>query len=129
MTANADLDRQLAWWFVDQATANAPEGLLERSLAGADATRQRPGWLVGDRGRSQRTAGRPATGRPVLTRARAGRLLAVGMAVVVVAAVGINRKQAARRRHAYSRGRPPVCPSAIAAPARESVSFHRSARW
>jgi len=81
MTANVDLDRQLAWWFVDQATATAPEGLLERSLARVDATGQRSAWLVRDRGRSPR-----ATGRPAMTRAGVGRLLAVAMAVVVVAA-------------------------------------------
>ena len=80
MTADRDLDRELGSWFEDVAIPSAPDGLLERSLARVDATRQRTGWLVRDRGRSPRTMGSSAT-----TRARVGRLLAIAVAVVVVA--------------------------------------------
>jgi Tol biopolymer transport system component len=82
MTAERDLDRQLTSWFDAIATASAPDGLLERSLERVDATLQRPGWLVRDRGRSPRTMGRPATAP-----ARAGRWFAIAGVVVVVATV------------------------------------------
>ena len=82
MTANRDLDRQLAAWFDRRATARVPAGLLERSLERVDATRQRPGWLVRDRGRSPRTTGRPATAH-----ARPGRLFA--MKVAAAAVIGV----------------------------------------
>jgi Tol biopolymer transport system component len=49
MTADRDLNRQLAGWLDERATTAVPEDLLARSLARVGATRQRPGWLVGDR--------------------------------------------------------------------------------
>jgi len=49
MTAVRDLDRQLAGWLDERATSITPDGLLARSLARVDATRQRPRWVVGDR--------------------------------------------------------------------------------
>ena len=48
MTADRDLDRQLASWLDEQATQRVPDGLLERGLKRVDATRQRPGWIVTD---------------------------------------------------------------------------------
>ena len=81
MTANRDVDRELGQWLDELSTTSVPDGLLNRSLARVDATQQRPGWLVRDRGRSPRALGGPATAR-----ARAGRLLAIAVAVVVIAA-------------------------------------------
>jgi dipeptidyl aminopeptidase/acylaminoacyl peptidase len=81
MTADRDLDRQLRSWVDERATTNLPDGLLTRSLARVDVTAQRPGWLVRDRGRSPW-----AIGRPALTGVRAGRLLAVAVAAIVVVA-------------------------------------------
>jgi hypothetical protein len=86
MTADRDFDRRLGPWFDWRATARVPDGLLERSLERVDATRQRPGWLVRDRGRSPQTIGRPVTA-PV----RAGPSFAMKVAAVVfigVVAVG-----------------------------------------
>lgn len=83
MTADRDLDRQLGTWLDARATQGAPEGLLERSLERADATLQRPGWLVRDRGRSPRAMGRPATARIPL-----GRLVAVVAAIAVATGAG-----------------------------------------
>jgi hypothetical protein len=48
MTADRDLDRQLTTWLDERAALGVPEGLLARSLARVEVTRQRPGWLVGD---------------------------------------------------------------------------------
>jgi Tol biopolymer transport system component len=79
MTINRDLDRQLASWFEDRATSIPSDGLLERSLGRVGTTRQRPGWLVRDRGRSTRT-----TGRPALTPAFGARLLVLAIAVVAI---------------------------------------------
>jgi Galactose oxidase, central domain len=81
MTAQRDFDRQLASWFDEIATFGVPEGLLERSLDRVGATRQRPGWLVRDRGRRPRAIGRQAT-----TPAWAFRVLALAAAVIVVVA-------------------------------------------
>jgi Tol biopolymer transport system component len=80
MTAGRDFDRQLGAWLDERATSSAPDGLLERSLARVGVTRQRPGWLVRDRWRSPRAMRRPATAP-----ARAGRLFAIAVAIVVVA--------------------------------------------
>jgi Tol biopolymer transport system component len=60
MTSTRDLDRQLGSWFEARATTTEPDGLLERSLARVDATRQRPGWLVGGVHVSPRLRGRAA---------------------------------------------------------------------
>ena len=49
MTADRDLNRQLAGWLDERVTTTVPEDLLARSLTRVGATRQRPGWLVGDR--------------------------------------------------------------------------------
>jgi hypothetical protein len=81
MTAERDLDRQLDAWFRGRATASVPEGLLARSLARVGTTRQRPGWLVRDRGSSARSTGRRASA-PGLSRL----LLAIFATVVLVAA-------------------------------------------
>jgi len=80
MTTNRDFDRQLGSWFEELATPSAPDGLLARSIERVDATRQRPGWLVRDRGRSPRATGRPATAP-----ARVRLLSAIAVAVLVVA--------------------------------------------
>lgn len=57
MTIERDLDFRVAAWLDDQATSSLPERLLERSLARVAATRQRPGWLVGDIRPERNTAG------------------------------------------------------------------------
>jgi hypothetical protein len=65
MTADRELDRTLGAWFEERATISAPSGLLDRSLAGVEATRQRPAWAVADRWHSAargRTAGRLPVG-------------------------------------------------------------------
>jgi photosystem II stability/assembly factor-like uncharacterized protein len=49
MTVPRDLSLQLTTWLEDRATSSVPEGLLDRSLARVDATRQRPGWLAAHR--------------------------------------------------------------------------------
>jgi large repetitive protein len=85
MTADRDLDRQLASWLDERATLHVPDGLLERSLGRVGATRQRPGWLVPDAWRSPRAPGRPAT--PARTRGLLLDRLAVA-AVIGVIAVG-----------------------------------------
>ncbi len=82
MTVDPDLDRQLGSWFEELATPTAPDGLLARSVERVGATRQRPGWLVRDRGRSPR-----AMGRPVAAPARARLLSAIAVAVVAVVLV------------------------------------------
>jgi photosystem II stability/assembly factor-like uncharacterized protein len=48
MTADRDLERQLAALLDQRAMSTAPDGLLSRSLARVDRTRQRRRWLVGD---------------------------------------------------------------------------------
>jgi hypothetical protein len=85
MTADRDLDRQLASWLDERATLHVPDGLLERSLGRVAATRQRPGWLVPDAWRSPRAAERRAT--PAWTRGLLLDRLAVA-AVIGVLAVG-----------------------------------------
>jgi Galactose oxidase, central domain/Kelch motif len=79
MTADRDLDRQLASWLDERATLHVPDGLLERSLGRVGATRQRPGWLVPNASRSPRAAGRPAA-----TPARLRVVFACAVAMVVV---------------------------------------------
>lgn len=80
MTAERDLDRQLASWFDERAVLHVPDGLLERSLGRVGATRQRPGWLIPDAWRSPRAAGRTAA-TPV--RLRGVFTSAVAMVVLV----------------------------------------------
>jgi hypothetical protein len=41
-----DLERQLGAYLDERTTSTPPDGLIERSLAQVDATRQRPGWLI-----------------------------------------------------------------------------------
>jgi hypothetical protein len=53
MTIERDLDRRLAGFFEESSVQVPPTDLLPRSLTRVEATRQRPGWLVGD------GAGRP----------------------------------------------------------------------
>lgn len=82
MTATRDLDRQLSSWFESRATTAAPEGLLERSLARVDATRQRPGWLVGGVRVTPRASGRAAVLPAWVI------LLLIALATVAVVAAG-----------------------------------------
>ena len=77
MTTERDLDWRLASWLDDAATPTVPDTLLARSLARVEATRQRPGWLVRDRGRSPGAA----TGQVPAWRRRR---LAVSFAVAVI---------------------------------------------
>ena len=81
MTAERDFDRQLHSWFEEMATTNVPAGLMERSFDRVGATRQRPGWLVRDRGRRPQAVARQTTAP-----AWAFRVLALAVAVVVVVA-------------------------------------------
>lgn len=60
MTTDRDFDRRIGSWFDLVAQPTPPDELLARSLERVRATRQRPGWLVRDRGPSPRTTGRPA---------------------------------------------------------------------
>lgn len=78
MTTELDLDWRLASWLDDVATPTVPDTLLARSLARVEATRQRPGWLVRDRGRPQGAA----SGRGLVTHRRR---LAVSFVVAVLA--------------------------------------------
>ena len=82
MTADLDFDRQLASWFDERATLSTPDDLLERSLGRVEATQQRPGWLVRDRGRSPRAVGRRTTASDRV------RLLFAGAVAVVLVATG-----------------------------------------
>lgn len=84
MITNRDLDRQLGAWFETRMSSSPPEDLLERSLATVGTTRQRPGWLVPDRWRSDDGRTRP-TSNP----ARVGLVLLALLALVLAAsAVG-----------------------------------------
>jgi Tol biopolymer transport system component len=83
MTADRALDQQLGAWFDERSTTTAPDGLLERSLARANATPQRPGWLVTDRWRSLRATSRPGR-RWLLVVAT----LAIGTGVVGASLIG-----------------------------------------
>ncbi len=76
MTATHDLDRQLGAWLEERATSTPPDGLLERSLARVDATRQRPGWLIRDGWRLSSSAA-----------ARGRAAAAIGVAAVAMFAV------------------------------------------
>lgn len=83
MNASRDLDRELGSWLDARATSNPPEGLLERSLARVDDTRQRPGWLVIDRWLSPRSA------RLVGVSAHVGLALALMALILVLVAVAL----------------------------------------
>jgi photosystem II stability/assembly factor-like uncharacterized protein len=85
MTADRDLDRQLASWFDERAVTHVPDGLLERSLGRVGATRQRPAWLIPDAWRSPQAAGRPARMPPRASRLTLRRL-AVAAALLLVGA-------------------------------------------
>lgn len=78
MTTDRALDNRLSAWFDLIASPTAPDELLARSIERVGVTRQRPGWLVRDRGRSPRTTGLPARVR--------FRWAVAAVAVVVVAA-------------------------------------------
>ncbi len=80
MTADRDLDRRLVSWLDGHATQRAPDGLLQRSLARVETTRQRPAWLVRDRGSAKLRPGR-IIGSRMLARI-------VAAAVISVLAVG-----------------------------------------
>jgi len=80
MTADRDLDRQLAGWLDERATTTLPDGLLARGLARVGATRQRPRWFVADR----LPVGSSTLGRAIVP-AWAILLLAILAAVAVVA--------------------------------------------
>ena len=84
MTVDRDFDRQLSAWFEELATESVPNGLLKRSLGRVDATRQRPGWLVRNRGRSPRATGRDPGRRWLLVMAT----VAVGTGVIGASLVG-----------------------------------------
>jgi hypothetical protein len=86
MTADRDHDRQLVGWLYRRATGGVPDGLLARSLERVDGTRQRPGWLVRDRGRSPQAMGRPATAS--IRESRSFAMKAVVVAVIGALAVG-----------------------------------------
>ena len=49
MTADPNFDRALVGWLDERAVTDVPDGLLARSLAGVNRTRQRPTWLVAER--------------------------------------------------------------------------------
>jgi hypothetical protein len=80
MTTDRDLDRQLAGWLDERATSVTPDGLLARSLARVDATRQRPGWLIGEG-----SSGTSRVFRPGIVPAWAIVLIVVLAAVALVA--------------------------------------------
>ena len=61
MTTDRNLDWRLGAFLDLVSSDTVPDTLLARSLARVEVTRQRPGWLVRDRGRPSRAARRPAT--------------------------------------------------------------------
>jgi hypothetical protein len=90
MTAERDFDRLIATWLDGRSTLQVPEGLLDRSLAQVDATRQRPGWLVRDRGRLLLGPSRQRPGAPTPGLKATLHLLTRLAAAVVIGAVAIG---------------------------------------
>jgi hypothetical protein len=82
MTNDRDLSMQLETWLDDRATSVVPDGLLARSLARVEATRQRPRWLVATTLPTQSGV----VGRPFVPAWAV--LVLVALLAVVVVAVG-----------------------------------------
>jgi hypothetical protein len=120
MTSDRDLDRQLAGWLDERATSITPDGLLARSLARVDATRQRPGWLIGNRSSEISLAFRPgfvpAWAILLLVVLAAVALVAVGARLVLVPAPAILADLSPSPTLATATPGPSVEPSPTAGP-------------
>ena len=84
MNPNPTFERELERWLEAEAPTAAPVGLQAMVIERARTTRQRPSWLVRDRGRSARANGRAPGRRWLLVMAT----LAVGTGVIGASLIG-----------------------------------------
>ena len=85
MTMHDELDRDLAAWFVADAAAPAPIGLLEQATATTAARRPRPAWRA-SLGGSRMSFGWPAMQAPIAHPTRRVALVLITLVVLAVLA-------------------------------------------